>query len=109
MDMFVEFGGGDTEGVGPFFAGLFGWTFHPMDGRPGNGWFETEGGRRHGLHAGDPQPQTYVYFGVPDIDAAIAKVKALGGTADKRGEAGEFGSFADCKAPGGLPFGLHQR
>lgn len=104
--LFVEFGAAKTEGVGEFFAALFGWTFHPM--ASGGGWLETADGR-HGLHGSDPQPQLYVYFPVGDLDAAMAQVRTLGGTAEDRGEGGEFGRFADCKGPGGVPFGLHQK
>lgn len=103
---FIEFGVGEPGAAAPFLADLFGWRFHPMT--TGGGWFDTPSGRA-GMHGNDPN-QLYAYYGVADLDAAIARVRSLGGTAEMQGPGdAEFGRFADCTGPGGLRFGLHQR
>lgn len=74
---------------------------------PGSGWFETPTGKvgLHGNDAGGAVP----YFRVENIEAAVAHVRALGGTAEDfiANEPG-FGRFCNCTDPQGLRFGLHQ-
>ncbi|MCC6920461.1 MAG: hypothetical protein IT548_14780 [Alphaproteobacteria bacterium] len=102
---FIEFGAGDPQAAGPFLAKLLGWKFHPM-GK--GGWFDTPMGRA-GMHGDDPG-QLYAYFAVADLEAAMAQVRELGGTAAAQGPGDSgFGRFADCTGPGGVKFGLHQR
>ncbi len=48
-----------------------------------------------------------MFFGVPDLDAAIAQVSSLGGKADAPTEEPGFGRFCFCTDPSGLKFGLH--
>ena len=78
-----------------------------MNGGP-QGWFQTAS-MRAGLHSDDPEPGILVFFPVTDLEAAVAKVIALGGEATPPGtpEPG-FGRFAMCKDPQGIRFGLHQ-
>ena len=74
-----------------------------------SGWFQTPS-IKAGLHGGDPQPQLYVFFGVADLDAAVALVKASGGQADLPvPEEPGFGRFSNCHDPLGIRFGLHQK
>ncbi|KMN82721.1 putative enzyme related to lactoylglutathione lyase [Chromobacterium alkanivorans] len=104
---YVEIGAGDARAVGAFFAELFGWSFHPM-GTDGGGWFQA-GSIKAGLHGGEAAPRIDLFFQVPNLAAAVERVRALGGQVD--GEIAEepgFGKFAQCHAPGGLSFGLHQ-
>ncbi|AXT47300.1 MULTISPECIES: VOC family protein [Chromobacterium] len=104
---YVEIGAGDARAVGAFFAELFGWSFHPM-GTDGGGWFQA-GSIKAGLHGGETAPRIDLFFQVPNLAAAVERVRALGGQVD--GEIAEepgFGKFAQCHAPGGLSFGLHQ-
>jgi predicted enzyme related to lactoylglutathione lyase len=96
----------DTSKSQAFFTALFGWQVHPMP--KGGAWFQ--GPRiRIGLHGNDPGPHIYVFFEVPDLDAAMASVRHAGGYADPfpTDEAG-FGRFATCRDPLGIAFGLHQ-
>jgi predicted enzyme related to lactoylglutathione lyase len=102
---FIEFGVDDAAAAGPFLANVFGWSFHPMKS---GGWLDTASGRA-GMHPNDPS-QVYVYYRVSDLDAAAARIRELGGTAEPQGPGdAEFGRFADCTGPGGLRFGLHQK
>jgi hypothetical protein len=50
-----------------------------------------------------------VYFGVPDLEVAIADVNRLGGAAEIPTDEPGFGRFCICRDPQGLRFGLHQR
>lgn len=103
----LEFGSGTAVQTSQFFSKLFGWSFHSMDNGQ-EGWFDTPTCKA-GLHGSDPQPGISVYFAVPDIDAAVALVKQLGGTTeDISPEEPTFGRFCNCKDPEGLRFGLHQ-
>lgn len=59
------------------------------------------------MHTNDPLPGFLVFFGVPDLDVAIAKVVSLGGKAEAPTEEPGFGRFCFCTDPAGLRFGLH--
>ena len=104
---FVEMGANDAGRSRAFLEQLFGWPFHPHGGGA-NGWFQTPT-IKMGLHGGDPSPGFTVFFGVPDLDAAMEKVRHLGGKAGKAADEPGFGRFSICSDPEGLPFGLHQR
>jgi uncharacterized protein len=106
---FFELGTGDYERAKTFYSELFGWKFEATDG----------GGRiatptvPGGIHPSDAGAGPYVFFAVDDIDAALAKVRELGGSGDAMDETpdtvAEFGRFALCKDDQGSSFGLHQR
>jgi hypothetical protein len=89
-----------------FFAAVFGWQVHPVP--QGGGWFQ--GPRiRVGMHGSDPGPKIYVFFGVPNLEAAMENVRRAGGHADMLiTDEPNFGRFANCRDPLGIPFGLHQ-
>jgi uncharacterized protein len=75
----------DPEASGAYYGGLFGWTTAPFEGYPGpylsikNG-DANAGGIRPLEPPGSP-PSWLVYFGVEEIDAALAAVQELGGAA----------------------------
>ena len=102
---FVEIGSKDAQASSSFFGALFGWEFHAMKAQ--GGWFQTPT-MRIGLHSDDPEPQMLVFFSVPDLEAAAALVRTLGGHAEEPGgEEPGFGRFCLCRDPQGVPFGLH--
>jgi uncharacterized protein len=105
---YLEIGSQDADSSKDFFAKVLGWKFNPT-GDNGQGWFQTPT-IRAGLHGGNPEPQLYVFFAVPDLLVAVEAVKAAGGQADELGpdEPG-FGRFCSCRDPQGIRFGLHQR
>jgi predicted enzyme related to lactoylglutathione lyase len=71
-------------------------------------WVETPT-IRGGLHDEDQERRIDIFFAVPDIAAAVAAVRALGGKADDPGpEEPNFGRFAFCQDDQGVRFGLHQ-
>jgi predicted enzyme related to lactoylglutathione lyase len=101
-----EIGVADVARARSFWGGLLGWQFHDMPGA--NAWIETPTGRG-GLHGADPSATLTLYLAVPDIDAAVQRVRELGGTADEpSAEQGDFGRFASCVDDQGVSFGLHQ-
>lgn len=104
---YLEIGAKDAAISRVFFEQLFEWSFHPM-GSDGQGWFQTPS-IKAGLHGNDPEPQFFIFFDVPDLTAAVARVKELGGETDEPGsdEPG-FGKFCACRDPQGIRFGLHQ-
>jgi uncharacterized protein len=104
---YLEIGTKEAAASHVFFEQLFGWNFYAM-GNDGEGWFQTPS-IKVGLHGNDPEPQCLIFFNVPDLIAAIATVKELGGETDEPGpdEPG-FGRFCVCRDPQGVRFGLHQ-
>ena len=74
----------DLDASSTFYSALFGWTVAPFEGGPEpylsikNGEANNGGIRR--LQPPGTPPHWLAYFGVEDIDAALAKVQELGGT-----------------------------
>src|SRR2546430_895043 len=84
-----------------FYGGLLGWRFSPgnvpggsnIEGvSPPGGTFEGEGG-----------PE--LYFMVDDLEAAIARVRELGGEADEP-QPTEGGRYSRCRDDQGAAFGI---
>jgi len=109
---FFELGVGDVERGRTFYAGLFGWNFAP--GPSGQGFTIGTPTVPGGMHGGDPGAAPYVFFQVADMDEALERVRALGGTVEDMDVEGgdesidQFGRFKICRDDQGSPFGLHQ-
>ena len=102
-----EIGVPDARRARTFFGSLLGWDFTTTTGD--NAWIET-GSVRGGVHGANPEPGITVYFEVPDIEAAVRRVRELGGTADDANAEESGGErFVPCRDDQGVPFGLHQR
>ncbi len=92
----------DTQRARDFYGHVFGWRFEPDAGEDYHVTYDG-GGAIHGARA---ETGLMVYFGADDIDAAIARVRDLGGEAgEKRVEPG-VGDYAHCSDPDGNRFGL---
>jgi uncharacterized protein len=94
---------GDADRAKTFYGELFDWRF-----APGNvpGGYQLEGPNPPGgLFEGGKASSPEVYFGVDDIDAAVARVRALGGEADDPSEIAS-GFMARCTDDQGVSFGL---
>ncbi len=95
-----------------FYTELFGWEFAP--GPTATGMEVKTPGTPAGMHGGDTAARLYVFFGVDDLDAAIARVVQLGGEiqdVDLDGDAAavaKLGRFKLCRDDQGAQFGLHQ-
>lgn len=103
---FFEIGAPDGSRVRTFFGELFGWDVTPMNS---DSFLMKTPKAQVGIHGGDESRAIGVYFSVPDLDAAIERVKELGGQVDPpRGGGGEFGRFIECQDDQGVRFGLHE-
>jgi predicted enzyme related to lactoylglutathione lyase len=95
-----------------FYQGLFGWRIEPSPS--GRGFTIDAGGIPGGIHGGDPGASPYLFFLVADIDAAVARVRELGGAVeemddeDDEDSVARFGRFTLCRDDQGSSFGLHQ-
>ncbi|MFI9611581.1 VOC family protein [Streptomyces sp. NPDC052023] len=108
---FFEIGVADPERGRAFYGALFGWSLEP--GPSGRGFTIGTGGLPGGMHGGDEHASPYLFFRVDDIDAAIARVRELGGSVEDIGQQdpdsdARFGRFTLCRDDQGSPFGLHQ-
>ena len=70
----------DQEGAKKFYPALFGWTFE--QGPSGGGFGILTEKVAGGMHGGDPRGGTYLFFRVDDMDAALTRVRELGGTVE---------------------------
>ena len=109
---FFELGVDDVDKGRVFYEGLFGWRFDP--GPSGGGYVITTPNVPGGVHGGDAGAVPYVFFRVDDMEAALARVRELGGQVDDTDVQGDdesvarFGRFMLCKDDQGSPFGLHE-
>ena len=109
---FFEIGVADTVRARAFYSGLFGWRLEP--GPSAGGYRISTPTIPGGMHGSDEEAGALVFFGVPDLEAAMARVRDLGGHAEalesRADETREdtFGRFALCRDDQGFPFGLHQ-
>jgi uncharacterized protein len=101
----------DFDGSTAFYSGLFGWSVEPFEGSPTpylsikNGE-ANNGGIRELSPPGMP-PNWLVYFGVEDIDAALAKAGELGGTTMFGPQDIQIAKIAVVKDPQGAVFALY--
>ena len=77
---YIEIGVADASKSRSFLEQMFGWKFHPF-GQGSEGWFQTPS-LKAGIHGDDPNQGFLVFFGVPDLEVAIAEVIRLGGAAE---------------------------
>lgn len=82
-----ELGSPDIEASGAFYSDLFGWDVAPFENGGGSGDpylaiknGEANNGGIRPLRQPGPPPHWLAYFGVDDIDAALAKLGELGGS-----------------------------
>ena len=102
----VEFPADDPERARRFWAELLDLELHARDARDGDGWQTRSDGPAVGVHArgrGPGDSFSLPYFVVSDLDGALARVRALGGSVVHPGE-----RWAICKDSEGSPFGLSQ-
>ncbi|MDB1088973.1 VOC family protein [Streptomyces sp. ACA25] len=107
---FLELGVQDTARGRAFYEALFGWDFRPG---PGQGLEISGLNVPGGLHGGDPGAGPYVFFRVDDLESALERVRALGGSVDEPDIEGDeesrtrYGRFKLCRDNQGSLFGLH--
>jgi predicted enzyme related to lactoylglutathione lyase len=94
----------DTRRAREFYGSLFGWQFQSDDEQDYHMTFEAAGAIKH---VPDEKAPT-IYFGTDDIDAAVARVRALGGKAEDKVEIPGFGYYAGCTDTEGTRFSLYE-
>lgn len=97
----------DTAATRAFFGAVLGWRFDGGDAGMPDGW-EVEGtAPMTGMWGGAPYAGTAPMYRVDDIAAAVARVRAAGGTATDP-ERKPYGLSADCVDDQGASFWLGQ-
>ena len=105
----LEIPSDDTAKGREFWGSLFGWQFQDVPGP--SEYFMANVGDQHGVAITNMEPGKRgprAYFDVDDINAGVARVKELGGTAGEPGPVPGMGWFAVCRDPEGNDFGLWQ-
>jgi len=107
---FFELGVKDPVRARAFYCELFGWKMSPGPSGEGRGFQIESGNIPGGLHGGDEGSGPYLFFRVEDIEAAVRRVRELGGEAElnEHSGPGAAGTFAFCRDDQGSSFGLHQ-
>jgi uncharacterized protein len=101
---FVEFPADDPERARHFWTELLGVELKDRQASDGEGWQTYSGAPALGVHERGPGPGdsfSLPYFAVADVDEALERVRALGGSIVHPG-----GRWAICKDSEGSPFGL---
>jgi predicted enzyme related to lactoylglutathione lyase len=102
----VEFPADDPERARGFWTAVLGVELEPRSPEEGQGWQTKGDGPVFGLHERGTGPGDRVslpYFSVPDMEAALALVRELGGDVIHPGE-----RWSVCRDTEGSPFGLAQ-
>jgi predicted enzyme related to lactoylglutathione lyase len=109
---FFELGVDDPQRGRAFYGSLFGWDLEP--GPSGRGYAIQTPNLPGGMHGGDPGAAPYLFFRVDDMEAALDRVRGLGGQVEDMNVEGDadsvarFGRFKLCRDDQGSRFGLHQ-
>jgi predicted enzyme related to lactoylglutathione lyase len=103
--MLIEFPADDVDRARGFWEGLLAIELEDRRVGEGEGWqTHSEGSAQIGLHArgrGPGDTASLPYFEVGDMEAALARVEALGGSVIHPG-----GPWSICRDSEGSPFGL---
>jgi predicted enzyme related to lactoylglutathione lyase len=100
----IEFPADDPARARRFWSGLLGVELAERSQAEGRGWQTHSGAPLLGIHArgaGPGDTASLPYFTVPDIEAALEQVTALGGSVIHPGA-----QWAICRDSEGSPFGL---
>jgi hypothetical protein len=100
----VEFPADDPERARRFWSSLLGTSLDQRTADEGSGWQTRGEDQAVGVHERGRGPGDTVslpYFAVDDLDAAIERVKELGGSIVHPGS-----KWAICRDSEGSPFGL---
>lgn len=100
----IEFPADDPERARRFWSDLLGTALSDREPDQGEGWQTTEHQPAIGVHArgrGPGDTSSLPYFVVSELDAALERVAALGGSVVHPGK-----RWAICRDSEGTPFGL---
>jgi predicted enzyme related to lactoylglutathione lyase len=94
----------DTARAKSFYGELLGWSFQPYDEQDYHTTYEAGGA----VYGAPDKRGIVTFFGVGEIDAAIARVRELGGEASDKQEIPNIGFYSNCVDTEGNAFGLYQ-
>jgi predicted enzyme related to lactoylglutathione lyase len=100
----IEFPADDPERALRFWRGLLGVELAPRSEAAGQGWEADADGLRLGVHErgrGPGDTGSLAYFTVPEMAAALDRVRELGGSVVHPGE-----RWSICRDSEGTPFAL---
>ncbi len=100
----IEFPADDPERALRFWSGVLGVELEPREQSMGSGWESDTDSLRLGVHErgkGPGDTGSLPYFTVPAMDAALERVKELGGSVIHPGE-----RWSICRDSEGSPFAL---
>lgn len=93
----------DIERAADFFAAVLGWAYAPGNGERGRRVTNTP--QPQGLWEGEGESTLFLSYYVDDLDAAIARVRVAGGTAETPHRE-PYGDTVDCTDNEGVRFAL---
>ncbi|HEY3018501.1 MAG TPA: VOC family protein [Gaiellaceae bacterium] len=105
----VEFPAQDLERGKRFWEGVGGWSLNDAGMEGVQYLMFQEGDQGGAVFSMEGAKGTTIYLGSDDIDADLAKVSELGGTAEDKQPIPGIGWFARCKDSEGNEFSLYQR
>lgn len=103
---YVTYEVADSAAFRDFYGRLLGWTFEP--GRIADGWQVVSAHPMSGAAGGSEQPTTVPMWTVADIEAAVARVRAAGGSVLQEPSPQPYGISAECVDDQGSRFYLGQ-
>ena len=105
-----EIPSGDADRASGFWGNLFGWNIggSAMEGFDYRMFQVSEGQGGAVMPSDKAGSGLIVYMDTADIDASIAKVRELGGSADEKQPVPTHGWFSACKDTEGNSFSLWQ-
>jgi predicted enzyme related to lactoylglutathione lyase len=93
----------DIHRAATFFADVLGWQYAPGSGPLGR---QVAGlSLHHGMWGGEPRSTLFLCFAVDDVDAAVARVRAGGGSAGEP-HVEPYGRIAECVDDQGVRFAV---
>jgi predicted enzyme related to lactoylglutathione lyase len=95
----------DVARAATFFATVLDWEY--AEGSAPQGRQVLGRDPHHGLWETDEGPTLFLTFSVDDVDEALERVRAAGGTAGEPDDA-PYGRVAECVDPMGMTFAVHQ-
>lgn len=97
----------DATEAASFFAAVLGWAYQPVDPAHPDSRHLAERTLDHGIHGGVTDPTLFSCYAVADLDAALGRVRAAGGTAEAPTDE-PYGRVAMCTDDQGAGFALYQ-
>jgi predicted enzyme related to lactoylglutathione lyase len=103
--VWFELPAADTDRARDFYARLFGWNFK----RFGDDDYHMTSDAGGAVYRAPGERGLLAYFGVDDLDAAIARVRELGGEAGEKQAVPGVGQYSHCSDLDGNRFALYRR